>query len=298
MTIRLKGRVAVAGEFVRLGEIAELSGLEAGALERWRSLVVIRAPLLNGERSLSQAEIRSALKRYGIVPEALSLSGPERISVRREGQVIARAEIQEAVADLLRAQLPWSPEQIQALEVSVSEETISLPQGELRYQVGGLRAPVRSGTLSLPVTLQVNGEPRRRIWVKARIQATQPVVVTRVALERGRIIGPGDLVLEERPAEGIPQDALADPEEALGKQVKRALEANAIVRVGLVERPILVRRGAPVVILVETPHLKITALGEALQHGAQGDRIRVLNRASKKEVLARVVDGHTAQVDF
>lgn len=298
MVAKLKERTEVSGEFVRLGEIAELSGPEERSLDRLRSLVVGRVPLVNGERSFSQADIRLALRRYGLSPEGLKFSGPERVSIRRGGRVISRQEIREIVTEQLRARLPWKPEQIKSLEVSVPEGEVFLPPGDLSYELGGLREPVRAGTFSLPVTLKVDGEPRKRIWVKAMIQATQPVVLTRVALERGRIIAPEDLTVGERAAEGMPRDTLIDPEEAVGKRVRQPLAADAILRSSLLELPILVKRGSPVIILVETPRMRITAPGESLQKGTKGEVIRVLNRASRKEVLARVMDAHTVQVDF
>lgn len=295
---QLKAGAEVSGEFVRLGEIADLSGPAEKSLDRLRSLIVGRAPLLNSERSFSQADIRLALRRYGLSPEALKFSGPERVSIRRGARVISREEIREIVTEHLRARLPWKPEQIKSLEVSLPEGEVSLPAGELSYEVGGLREPVRSGIFSLPVTLKVDGERRKRIWVKALVRATQSVVVTRVALERGRIIAPEDLAVEERAAEGMPRDALIDPEEAVGKRVRQALGTDAILRSSLLELPILVKRGSPVIILVETPRLRISAPGEALQKGTKGEVIRVLNRTSRKEVLGRVRDANTVQVDF
>jgi flagella basal body P-ring formation protein FlgA len=53
-----------------------------------------------------------------------------------------------------------------------------------------------------------------------------------------------------------------------------------------------------VTLLVENPSFRITSAGEVKEDGRRGDRVRVINISSKKEVHGRVLDNHTVQVDF
>jgi len=50
--------------------------------------------------------------------------------------------------------------------------------------------------------------------------------------------------------------------------------------------------------IAESDGLKITALGEVRERGRRGERIRVVNLDSKREIYARVLDSKTVKVDF
>lgn len=52
------------------------------------------------------------------------------------------------------------------------------------------------------------------------------------------------------------------------------------------------------IILFENDQFKITALGEVKEGGRKGDKVKLVNLSSKKEVCGRVVDANTVQVDF
>jgi flagella basal body P-ring formation protein FlgA len=66
----------------------------------------------------------------------------------------------------------------------------------------------------------------------------------------------------------------------------------------MVEVPPLVKKGDRVTLLVENDHFKITSIGEVKEEGRAGDRIKVTNMSSKREVYGKVLDGHTLLVDF
>lgn len=66
----------------------------------------------------------------------------------------------------------------------------------------------------------------------------------------------------------------------------------------LVELPPLVKQGDVVMIAAESETLRVSALGQVKEKGRRGERIRVLNLDSKKEVYALVVDGTTVKVEF
>jgi flagella basal body P-ring formation protein FlgA len=50
-----------------------------------------------------------------------------------------------------------------------------------------------------------------------------------------------------------------------------------------------VRKGDPVRVVIDTPALRLSVPGEALQDGGEGDPVRVKNASSGKELTAQVV---------
>lgn len=111
-----------------------------------------------------------------------------------------------------------------------------------------------------------------------------PVLVSSV--QRGDILSAADFQPAEM-AENRARGAVL-PEEAEGLEARRNLAAGRIVRERDLVEPRLVRRGDQVSILVQSGALTITARGEALEEGAEGDTVRVVTTAS------RTLDGQVA----
>ena len=86
--------------------------------------------------------------------------------------------------------------------------------------------------------------------------------------------------------------------EVVGKRMVLSVNPQEILRKSMVEVPPLIKKGDRVTLLVENAHFQITGTGEAKEDGRAGERIKVINISSQKEVFGRVVDGHTLQVDF
>ena len=62
------------------------------------------------------------------------------------------------------------------------------------------------------------------------------------------------------------------------------------LRAGDFRKPIVVTKNSLVTMVVQTPYMLLTAQGRAIQDGAMGDAIRVMNTFSKVTVDA-VVEG-------
>ncbi len=96
----------------------------------------------------------------------------------------------------------------------------------------------------------------------------------------------------------LPGDVATDLQEVLAKRMTLSVNSQEVLRKSMVEVPPLVKKGDRVTLLVENPSFRITSAGEVKEDGRRGDRVRVLNISSKKEVHGRVLDNHTVQVDF
>jgi flagella basal body P-ring formation protein FlgA len=73
---------------------------------------------------------------------------------------------------------------------------------------------------------------------------------------------------------------VANPEQVLGKEAKRQLQAGKPIRTYDVTDPQLVRKGQKVAIIVEKGSMTISASGKAMTGGAAGATVRVQNTAS------------------
>jgi len=112
------------------------------------------------------------------------------------------------------------------------------------------------------------------------------------------MITEADVMLKPLDRSRLPRNFVSDLQEVLGKRTKRRIPAGTVLRPDLVDLPCLIRRRDVVTIIARANGLEISTLGEARQRGRLGDRIRVVNLDSKKNVYGRVMDKNTVAVDF
>jgi flagella basal body P-ring formation protein FlgA len=77
--------------------------------------------------------------------------------------------------------------------------------------------------------------------------------------------------------------------DAVGLQLKHSLLAGQPFAMGELVRPATVAKGAVVTMLLDSPGIALSAQGQALEAGAIGERIRVLNPVSRAVIEAEVI---------
>ena len=87
-----------------------------------------------------------------------------------------------------------------------------------------------------------------------------------------------------------------DLNKVVGLASRRSLKPGMVLIDSMLVKPVLVKRGAAVNIVARIGSLEVTALGQAMQDGTQGQLIKVQNVNSAKFISARVLDGTTVQV--
>jgi|GEM_PF-967791 len=138
----------------------------------------------------------------------------------------------------------------------------------------------------------------RTLWVTANLRRARPVVVANRTLPMGHRIGREDVSTEIREGWRSHEVLYDRAEEVVGKKVWRPVSKGACVKSFHVRDRRDTQRGDGVVIVAESGAIRVQAPGELLESGNPGDRVRVLNKASGKEVYATVVDANTVIVSF
>lgn len=112
---------------------------------------------------------------------------------------------------------------------------------------------------------------------------TQAVIAERT-IRPGAVIAPADVRLGPYDAER----ALSAREEAVGMVARRLLLAGRPLMEGDVGPPSIIRRNSHVALVFQRGALTIRAEGRALSDGAAGERVRVMNLASRQTVTGTV----------
>jgi flagella basal body P-ring formation protein FlgA len=123
------------------------------------------------------------------------------------------------------------------------------------------------------------------------------------ALVAAHRLDPGDVITSaDVRATQIAERRLVGPVEndlsaVLGQAAKRTIVAGQPLEVADVGPPVMVAKGATVVLTLDTPYMSLTAQGLALGSGGRGDVIEVMNPLTRAVVAARVSGAGRAVVE-
>jgi flagella basal body P-ring formation protein FlgA len=287
----------VQGPEITIGDLAEVQGADPSIVEKVKRIVIGQAPPAGEDRFLPGGYIYTRLKQYGFDPQTLEIQVPEKIQVTRVSQRIEARAIEAAVRKALKAQMAWDPEKTTIREIRGLESVI-LPPGPVHYEVSFPNSTDFLGPTSFSITFRVHGNVEKQMYGTAYIEVLLEVVTLTRPIAKDELIEAGDIRLKRVNLAQIPRGVITNAEEVIGRRAKRPLQMNAMIRTYEIETLSLMQRGDQVIILVESPLLKITAMGEALERGNRGETIRVRNLSSQKELRAVVVDGKTVRVTF
>jgi len=269
----LKREATVTGALVRIGDLVENAGAAA-------EVPIFRAPDLGQSGSVPAARVLEAVRPHHII--ALDARGLDEVKVTRASRLVTAKEIEGRVLRALagRSGVRDRPgfainldNEVPALHVEPNAE---LDVTRLAYDERGHR---------FDVAFDLPGNPARRasLRVTGTLVETAEVVVPLRALASGEVIKASDVMIERRPK----TEAIAI-EDVLGFAAKRPLRPGQVIRATDVMKPELVGRNQAVTISYEAPGMVLSVRGQALEAGARGDAVNVLNVQSKRTIQATV----------
>ncbi len=148
------------------------------------------------------------------------------------------------------------------------------------------------------VGVRCNGSRPWSLYVPVTIEVYAEVVVAAVPLSRGESLDPGEVKVARYNLARLPQGYFRSLDEVLGMRLRRNLAAGQALVPAMLEAPRIVQRGQRVTMLAQGNGLEVRMPGEALSHGARGDRIRVRNLSSRRIVEGVVMDSGLVRVDL
>jgi flagella basal body P-ring formation protein FlgA len=134
------------------------------------------------------------------------------------------------------------------------------------------------------VGIRCNDDKPWKIYISAQIKQYQHVWVTKTALSRGTILDRSHVALERKEISNNNREYFSIDQNPIGLMTKRPLRRGDIIQVLALEKPMAVKRGDRVIVIARVNGLEIRTAATALNSAAEGDRIRVQNLSSKKEL--------------
>ena len=164
-------------------------------------------------------------------------------------------------------------------------------------QIQALDLDPRTGRFSAVLLLLNPGADGMTLRVAGRAEQRVDVVTTTHALPAGSILLSGDLQVLRvglGSLRGAPVTGMA---EVQGMALRRPVAAGMPLLRDMLVRPILIERGRPVVLRLQDAGLQLTAAGTALEAGAAGERIHVMNSLSHAILVGQITAAAAVQID-
>lgn len=277
----LRPHVEVTGELVRIGDVIENAGTAA-------NIAIYRSPDLGTTGALPTATVLAALRAHQVI--GVDTRDISEVTVTRLARTLPAKEIEQQLIQTLQQRHGLGEAEDLTVNFDRDIETKTLPASYSgKLQLVSERFDLRSGRFD--VSYEIAGgsgaAPERLRLTGTAIETVVATVLTR-PVQRNEVIKTSDIATERRPKSEVASDA-ASRDGAIGMQARQPLRSGQILRNADLAKPDLVTRDQSVTLIYRTAGIYLTARGKALETGAEGDVVNVLNLQSKRTIAGTVI---------
>ncbi|MDA9403922.1 flagellar basal body P-ring formation chaperone FlgA [Bradyrhizobium sp. CCBAU 45389] len=278
----LRANVTVTSDVVRVGDLIDNAGSAA-------LVPVYRSPDLGTTGALPVAQVLGVLRAKQVI--GVMTGDIKEVQVTRLARTLANKDLENAVASALERRFGLG---------DAANITVTFDRGvsDMRLDASntGTLQPVatrydaRSGRfdIAFEINNDNNPTPTKLRFTGTAIETVEVAVLTR-DIDRSDMLKASDISLERRPKAEVAGEP-ASRDRTIGMQLRRPMRAGTPIRVADIVKPDFVQRDQSVTIIYEVPGLYLTTRGKAIESGAEGDTVSVLNLQSKR-TLTGVVTG-------
>ena len=281
-TPTLRASVTVTSDVVRVGDLIDNAGSAA-------LIPVYRSPDLGTTGALPVAQVLGVLRAKQVI--GVMTGDIKEVQVTRLARTLANKDLENAVASSLERRFGLGD----AANITVTFDR-GIAEMRLDASNSGALQPVatrydaRSGRfdIAFEINNDNNPAPTKLRFTGTAIETVEVAVLTR-DIDRVDLLKSSDVALERRPKAEVTGEA-ASRERTVGMQLRRPMRAGTPIRVADIVKPDFVSRDQSVTVIYQVPGIHLTTRGKAIESGAEGDTVSVLNLQTKR-TLTGVVTG-------
>jgi len=291
--ISVPAEVQVNQDQVYLGSLCKSTGLTAGQLEKIKSRILCQSPLFGKTKRITNYELIEAIRLSGLDPTRLQLHIPEEIAITRKSQDLSSAQFIQTLEQEFLPTLRWKEVKLEKIDFP---ETLQLPWGNLSLKFVAAPNTNYAAPFYLGVSISVDGEEVQKLFLRAKLSIRDIVPVTSGPLTPKDELNSENVRWEMRPLTSLLHLPVVNAKQLEGKRVRMSLPAGSIIYQDQLYQVPLIKRGDEVNLVYQDDRIRLTTSALSLGSGVKGEKIRVQNKDSKKEVWAEVVDNRTVRV--
>ncbi len=292
--IKVKEAALVEADIVTLGDIAEpLGAVSASDWNTLKSIQLFAAPKEEGKPyQISKKKLEESL--YHVLGESANyLLLPSSLAIQKNGVLLDESDIMELVMSKLRPQLSMINGRTELVDFRVPTYIFLPTKGQ---EVELEEVYPEAGRISLKFNAkEMDGSVIKRYTGTVFLNVWKNVPVPIRPYNRGDMLSPENLSFQEKNLahiKGEVWDGKGGP-----WQFRTAVGSNEAILISDLSPLSLIKKGQTIDIVYNKGSVYIKQKGEALEDGGPGDSISVRNIQSKKQVVGRVVDAQTVELN-
>lgn len=287
----------VEGGVITLGQLADVSGDDVEWVRSLRQLKLGSAPPLGSSTVLSKELLNMRLRATGSDFSGIVWQIPESVTVTTNSQVVnGQALLDKAVATI-EQQIGHgvSSEDYNITPVTGVQDVI-IPAGTMMLSADVPYGVRYNTTTNVTVSISVNGQLFSKVALNFNVKLYGQVVVVNRQVSFGEILTTDNVRYERLETGRLGAGYFKDMNKVLGLAARRSLPPGMVVLDTNVNKPLLIKQGNMVNIVAYIGSMEVSATGQAMQDGSEGQLIRVKNINSNKIMSAKVLNESTVQV--
>ncbi len=299
LRLTLHQKVNVISTPIRLGDVtAKIEGqIEPKQLKALNELKLKPAPLPGRPAiELTARSVgvylrigRSGLESVGLSPDLISIEPSSKVLVGRKSHDAGVEELERFVLSQVKRELYGRFPAEYEVRVGRGIRKFVLPFGKTRYSLRPIPAAFLSGALNVYVDIFVDEDKKKSIVVPLDIEVTTSVLVAKQGIDRYQPISIQMLDQAEQTFTNLRSVPLK-LSEVSGSRSKTRVKPGEFLLKRNVESTPKVLIGSEVPITVQLKGVVVRATGKALTDGRVGERVKVVNKASKKTLVGVVTE--------
>ena len=275
--VSLRQQSVISDDVIRLGDLFH-------DLERNQDRVLGAAPRPGSSTTLSAKTLQRVAIAMDLPWRPSSVS--DYLTVTRAATIVSPETIEGALRSALSEKL--TDELFEINVTGAQPEVILPPNMPDMADISDLEYNAQSRWFEATIIAPSKDNPIIQKRITGKITPLTQIPTLKSSLRAGDVIGKHDIHMITVPMHSINHDTYLRAEDLYGLTPRRIITAGNTIKEMDVEQPRIVQRGESVTMIYQHGGIRLTATGKAMEFGAKGDMIRVVNNQSSQSIDAIV----------
>ena len=283
--------IEVDSKLVRITDIADIEGENAG-LEREIGQLDLDEIQTDQAVEVSKKQIEMRIRLAKLTFDSISISGPEKVVVKRIPPVDLQAAAKALIVEALVSQFGINREDVRLTINPASLAQTVLRQQDINNAIVELPPELPLGKSTIRFVFDGNTGEEIPVLLDCRIGIVAEMLIASRNIDRGTQISQSDYKVVRRPVSDrslVP----ASKKDLLGKETTKVIPMHGVIRLASLRsapKKNLVERNDVVDVVISRGALKLRYRNaRVMTSGGKGDRVEFLNPESQKRQVASVV---------
>jgi flagella basal body P-ring formation protein FlgA len=287
VSIRFLDQATVAGERIRLGDVARIMAGDAHIIAELETLEVAKSAGFGLTRLLDTDLLYSRCLK-GYLDRYLFDYDHKNIHVTTLAAILP-ADSLSRLMDAFIASQPKAPGEIRRWEIARAPEAIMVPMTPYELELSFLGAR-RKGKVDVNLAIRGGNRVLRNVILGVNLRVEQPVLVSKCQIGRDTPLGKDNVSVEMRETTQINDLAVMEPKKMVGFMAKVTIAPGRIITPRLVVLPPAVKRGQEAKIVFRNGGVSVSSDAVCRQDGIIGQIITAKSLANNRLVRVRVTE--------